>query len=90
MILGLAVSGGADSMALAYLCRQLELSSERSATGESFSVTGFVVDHRAREESRREASTVAKWLSKMGMYGHLFKRSIRETSVTPRGSSNID
>ncbi|KAJ6113156.1 hypothetical protein N7512_008480 [Penicillium capsulatum] len=65
--LGLAISGGADSMALAYLCRQLELSSEHSATGGPFSVTGFVVDHRAREESSHEASTVAGWLSDLGI-----------------------
>lgn len=55
-------------MALAYLCRQLELSSEHSAG--SFSVTGFVVDHRAREESSREASTVAGWLKDLGMFCH--------------------
>lgn len=54
-------------MALAYLCRQLELSSENSAIGNPFSVTGFVVDHRAREESSREASTVAGWLTGLGM-----------------------
>lgn len=55
-------------MALAYLCRQLELSSEHSTAGGSFSVTGFVVDHRAREESSREASTVAGWLQDLGMF----------------------
>ncbi|KAJ5159989.1 uncharacterized protein N7482_006993 [Penicillium canariense] len=61
--LGLAVSGGADSMALAFLCRQLE----RSALAGPISVTAFVVDHRARAESSQEARTVAGWLTAMGI-----------------------
>lgn len=59
---GLAISGGADSMALAYLCRQLELSAESKV----LTFTAFVVDHRARKESSWEASRVAGWLSQMG------------------------
>ncbi|KAE8149325.1 PP-loop family-domain-containing protein [Aspergillus avenaceus] len=58
--LGLAVSGGADSMALAYLSKNWE----RSRPNE-ISITAFVVDHKAREESTREANTVAKWLGDM-------------------------
>ncbi|OOQ89344.1 hypothetical protein PEBR_27523 [Penicillium brasilianum] len=61
--LGLAISGGADSMALAFLCRQLE----RSALAGPISVTAFVVDHRARVESSQEARTVAGWLTAMGI-----------------------
>ncbi|KAJ5488947.1 hypothetical protein N7539_003837 [Penicillium diatomitis] len=61
--LGLAISGGADSMALAFLCRQLE----RSGLLGPVSVTGFVVDHRARAESSEEARTVAGWLDAMGI-----------------------
>lgn len=49
-------------MALAYLCRQLELSGEPGA----LSVTAFVVDHRARPESSDEANTVAGWLRDLG------------------------
>ncbi|KAJ5620389.1 hypothetical protein N7510_004373 [Penicillium lagena] len=64
--LGLAVSGGADSMALAYLCRQLEIHSA-SITDDAISVTAFVVDHRARAESSHEAKTVAGWLSDLGI-----------------------
>lgn len=59
---GLAISGGADSMALAYLCRQMQI--EKLIDG--LSVTAFVVDHKAREESSREARMVAGWLSDMG------------------------
>ncbi|OQE83107.1 hypothetical protein PENNAL_c0034G11315 [Penicillium nalgiovense] len=59
---GIAVSGGGDSMALAYLCKQLERSSD--VTG-AISVTAFVVDHRARPESTIEAQKVAGWLREM-------------------------
>ncbi|KAJ5713297.1 uncharacterized protein N7483_010478 [Penicillium malachiteum] len=60
---GLAVSGGADSMALAYLCRQLE----KTPIGGPISVTAFVVDHHARAESSAEAKTVKSWLSALGI-----------------------
>lgn len=50
-------------MALAYLCRQLEL----TPIGGPISVTAFVVDHRARPESADEAKTVSTWLSDIGM-----------------------
>ncbi|KAJ5587334.1 uncharacterized protein N7459_003099 [Penicillium hispanicum] len=63
--LGLAVSGGADSMALAHLCQQLEVA--HPALAGAISVTAFVVDHRARVESSDEAHLVAGWLSKMGI-----------------------
>ncbi|PLN79153.1 PP-loop family-domain-containing protein [Aspergillus taichungensis] len=65
--LGLAISGGADSMALAYLCRQWELELNQR----DCAVLAFVVDHRAREESSREASTVAGWLRDMGLKSHI-------------------
>lgn len=64
---GLAVSGGADSMALAYLCNQLE----KSKLVDGLSVTAFIVDHKAREESSREAAVVESWLSQMGMHSNL-------------------
>ncbi|KAJ5656381.1 hypothetical protein N7507_008331 [Penicillium longicatenatum] len=67
--IGLAVSGGADSMALAYLCRQLEL----TPIGGPISVTAFVVDHRARPESGDEAKTVSTWLSNMGIKTQILK-----------------
>ena len=50
-------------MALAYLCKQLERSSEIAG---AISVTAFVVDHRARPESTIEAQKVAGWLRDMG------------------------
>lgn len=59
---GLAISGGADSMCLAYLCQKLE----QLGVHGSISVTAFVVDHKARQESNHEAKTVAGWLRDMG------------------------
>ncbi|RAK86065.1 PP-loop family protein [Aspergillus costaricaensis CBS 115574] len=64
--IGLAISGGADSMALAYLCKQWELT-QRQTSNDPVSVTAFVVDHKAREESTREANMVAGWLDDMGL-----------------------
>lgn len=52
-------------MALAYLCKQLERSSDAAG---AISVTAFVVDHRARPESTVEAQKVAGWLRDMGMF----------------------
>ncbi|KAL4802289.1 PP-loop family-domain-containing protein [Aspergillus unguis] len=70
--LGLAVSGGADSMALAYLCRQWEIhqnNKSQSSDGHQNEsrVTAFVVDHKARQESTQEANTVAGWLRELGI-----------------------
>ncbi|KAJ5973404.1 hypothetical protein N7481_010614 [Penicillium waksmanii] len=61
--IGLAVSGGADSMCLAYLCQKLE----KLGVHGTISVTAFVVDHKARQESNHEAKTVAGWLRDMGL-----------------------
>ncbi|KAL2864683.1 tRNA lysidine(34) synthetase [Aspergillus lucknowensis] len=69
--LGLAVSGGADSMALAYLCRQWEkeqhIPKDVTNRDSYVRVTAFIVDHKAREESTREANIVASWLREMGL-----------------------
>ncbi|BAK83747.1 Ile-tRNA lysidine synthase [Komagataeibacter medellinensis NBRC 3288] len=55
-----AVSGGADSMALAVLARQWRPD-----------VVGLVVDHGLRAESRREAEQTISRLSALGMSAHL-------------------
>ncbi|OQD81486.1 hypothetical protein PENANT_c027G03450 [Penicillium antarcticum] len=68
--IGIAVSGGADSMALAYLCKQLERSPELSG---AIYVTAFVVDHRARPESTDEAQKVAGWLRDMDIKTHVLR-----------------
>lgn len=51
-------------MALAYLSKQLE----KSGLVDGLSVTAFVVDHKAREESSREAEVVASWLYRIGKF----------------------
>ncbi|PWY84928.1 hypothetical protein BO70DRAFT_428517 [Aspergillus heteromorphus CBS 117.55] len=71
--LGLAVSGGADSMALAHLCRQWEKGLTNAGDDNDLSVTAFVVDHQAREESTREANQVAGWLDDMGLKTQILK-----------------
>ena len=52
-------------MALAYLCKQWEKS---RSMDQDVTVTAFVVDHKAREESTREANMVAGWLDNMGVF----------------------
>lgn len=51
-------------MALAYLAKRVE----SSGLIEGLTVTAFVVDHKAREESSSEAKMVARWLSDMSMF----------------------
>ncbi|PLB47283.1 PP-loop family protein [Aspergillus steynii IBT 23096] len=79
--IGLAVSGGADSMALAYLCRQWEKTHSR----DDVAVTAFVVDHKARAESTREAATVTRWLTDLGIHTQILELSWSQStqSQTP-------
>lgn len=58
--LGLAVSGGADSMALALLTRDW-------AKKHKIALTAFIVDHGLRPESGKEAKQVAGWLKAAGI-----------------------
>jgi len=58
--LAVAVSGGADSMALALLA-------ERWARARGGSVKAFIVDHRLRPESTAEAAAVRAWLEARGI-----------------------
>ncbi|RAK79862.1 tRNA lysidine(34) synthetase [Aspergillus fijiensis CBS 313.89] len=76
--LGLAISGGADSMALAYLCREWEKSTPE------VTVTAFIVDHRAREESSREAATVASWLADMNITTHILPLDWSSLTTSPQ------
>ena len=61
--IGIAVSGGVDSMALAALCAKLQ---ERHQSIYRPRFHAFVVDHRARPYSNGEAKTVASRLRNMG------------------------
>jgi tRNA(Ile)-lysidine synthase len=58
--LAVAVSGGADSLALVLLCH-------RWACRRGGEVIGLTVDHRLRAESEAEARQVGKWLARQGI-----------------------
>jgi tRNA(Ile)-lysidine synthase len=58
--IAVAVSGGADSMALALLCRDW-------AAKHKIHLQAYTVDHGLRPESAAEARQVARWLKKAGM-----------------------
>ncbi|KAG9657564.1 hypothetical protein KCU95_g12040, partial [Aureobasidium melanogenum] len=58
--LGLAISGGVDSMALATLCKRVRKFKLPP-------ITAFIVDHRLRPESTSEAQSVANNLGRLGI-----------------------
>ena len=62
--LAVAVSGGADSMALALLAHEW-------ATAHGGGITALTVDHRLRSESTTEAKQVAAWLAERGIEHHI-------------------
>lgn len=62
LTIGLAISGGVDSMALALLCSQFQNSLVRGYGQIRF--RAFVVDHGVRSESSLEAQSVAQILAK--------------------------
>jgi tRNA(Ile)-lysidine synthase TilS/MesJ len=59
------VSGGVDSMALAYLLHRVAKDESKKLFGHIRPVA-FVVNHNSREGSREEADLVQKELSKFG------------------------
>jgi len=63
--IGIAVSGGVDSMALAHLCTQLRDAHKANQDSARPRFRAFIVDHRAREGSAVEAKAVAKKLRAM-------------------------
>ncbi|PYI11150.1 adenine nucleotide alpha hydrolases-like protein [Aspergillus sclerotiicarbonarius CBS 121057] len=66
-------------MALAYLCKQWE---KTTTEDNDVTVTAFVVDHKAREESTREANMVAGWLDSMGLKTQILELSWPESKVS--------
>lgn len=62
-VLAVAVSGGADSMALALLA-------DRWARARGGRIVALTVDHRLRPESAAEARAVARWMAQRGV-GHV-------------------
>ncbi|CAK7210354.1 hypothetical protein SCUCBS95973_000750 [Sporothrix curviconia] len=71
---GLAISGGVDSMALAYLCAEaLKVEPHlRISDTPTSGFTALVVDHGLREGSADEAAAVGKALTRMGHRAHIF------------------
>lgn len=59
--LGLAISGGVDSMALASLCSRSALKRRSPAA-----FTAFIVDHGLRQGSTDEAALVAQRVNALG------------------------
>ena len=62
-LVGLGISGGPDSMALAFLFSQLR----KEGLVPGLRVKGLIVDHKARSDSTSEAHQVASWLEDMGI-----------------------
>ncbi|KAE8131810.1 PP-loop family-domain-containing protein [Aspergillus pseudotamarii] len=65
-------------MALAYLSKQWEKSRPND-----ISVTAFVVDHKAREESTREAIVVSQWLQDIGINSEILELIWPESTMSP-------
>ncbi|KAG0056346.1 hypothetical protein BGZ83_005465 [Gryganskiella cystojenkinii] len=65
--IGIAVSGGVDSMALVTLLARHYRSSIESAV----QLHGFIVDHKLRDESTIESQFVAKEIAKQGVTPHI-------------------
>ncbi|EXJ94130.1 hypothetical protein A1O1_02523 [Capronia coronata CBS 617.96] len=59
--IGVCVSGGPDSIALAYLLKQ----APRTDPGMRVEPLAFIVNHNARPKSRKEAHFVARYLEKL-------------------------
>ncbi|KAI1343789.1 adenine nucleotide alpha hydrolases-like protein [Xylariaceae sp. FL0016] len=73
----LAVSGGVDSMALAYLCSQARNYDKRLFVSDNpvNHFRAFIVDHRAREGSEKEAIAVRAELRKLGLRTDIYSLS---------------
>lgn len=63
--IGIAVSGGVDSMALTALCVALK-SYPPAKQRFDFQFRPFIIDHRAREGSSEEVERVRQRLNRMG------------------------
>ncbi|KAL1840530.1 hypothetical protein VTJ49DRAFT_351 [Mycothermus thermophilus] len=93
--IGLAISGGVDSMALAFLCSKLKKSKDFKVADHYLGrPIAFVVDHGLREGSREEAVKVLKVLSsQLNLSGQLFAinwRDILGPGVKPASLPNIE
>lgn len=95
----LAISGGVDSMALAYLCSQLpkHYPDLQVADNPLLAFRAIVVDHGLREGSTEEAEQVAKALRRMGLSREVFQINWRRDigkdlgkDLDVRSASNLE
>lgn len=69
---GIAVSGGVDSMALAtLLARHYSLQSRGSNDSTTTKLHAFIVDHKLRDNSTEEANCVAQQVQKLNVIPHV-------------------
>ncbi|KAI0394581.1 adenine nucleotide alpha hydrolases-like protein [Xylariaceae sp. FL0594] len=80
---GLAVSGGVDSMALAYLCTRLRSYNPyqfRIADNPVHDFYGLVINHGVRQGSKQEAVAVLQALRKLGIRGTVFDLDFKKVA----------
>ncbi|KAI0145291.1 adenine nucleotide alpha hydrolases-like protein [Xylariaceae sp. FL1272] len=94
---GMAISGGVDSMAMAYLCSRLRMQDRwfQLADNPVDVFRACVVDHRLREGSTDEARRVVKALKRMGISTEIVSMKWRETLLGtpydhPKDLSNFE
>ena len=63
----LAVSGGADSMAMAHILRQFWAQTKASQSLRALSLRALIIDHGIRDTSAQEAALTAQRLSALGI-----------------------
>lgn len=80
---GLAVSGGVDSMALAWLCSEMRKDSR------GYEFTAFVVDHKLRKGSTEEAHQVRHVLDGLGTLHRSASKRTRSDFITAGLRSRI-
>ncbi|PVH88720.1 hypothetical protein DL98DRAFT_155954 [Cadophora sp. DSE1049] len=78
--IGLAISGGVDSMALAFLCSSMQ---ERLSVENRVNFRAFVVNHGVRNGSDIEAQAVSKSLEKRGIPTQVLKIEWPSSLQTP-------
>ncbi|KAK7921327.1 PP-loop family protein [Apiospora marii] len=73
-LVGMAISGGVDSMALAYLCSKVREVDPLFMVCDNPVATfrGFVIDHGLRQESAQEAEQACKAIRRMGLSANVF------------------